>query len=70
MSNVADDAFGRWLEERIDVWREIGMETERNRIIKLLEEMRDTCFDTKTELGDHNGWTLQNAIALIKGENK
>ena len=42
---------------------------EQDRIIKLLEEMRDACLSVKSEIGDHNASTLENAIALIKGEN-
>jgi hypothetical protein len=47
-----------------------GVKTERERIIKLLEEMRDACLSVTSKIGDHNAWTLENAIALIKGENK
>lgn len=43
-------------------------ESEQSRIIKLLKEMRDTCLTSHTDVGDHNAWALQNAIALIKGE--
>lgn len=57
MSNVADDAFGRWLEARIEAWREIGVEAERNRIIKLIEAERDAwtrqpAFNYKNALTD------------------
>ena len=40
---------------------------ERERIIKLLEEMIDACLSVKTQIGNHNASTLENAIALIKG---
>lgn len=46
-----------------------GVIVEQERIIKLLEEMRDACLSVTSKIGDHNAWTLENAIALIKGEN-
>lgn len=42
-------------------------EFERERIIKLLAEMRDACLSVTTQIGDHNASTLENAIAVIKG---
>lgn len=45
-----------------------GEITERDRIIRLLAEMRDACLSVTTQIGDHNASTLENAIALIKGE--
>jgi len=38
------------------------------RIIKLLEEMRDACLSVTSKIGDHNAFTLENAIALINVE--
>jgi hypothetical protein len=35
---LADDPFGRFLIKQSNEWREIGAETERERIIKLLKK--------------------------------
>lgn len=57
--------------ERVrEFYRRQGECRERERIIKLLEEMKQACLSSTSEIGDHNAWTLENAIALIKGENK
>lgn len=60
--NIAVEAFNGGLKQ--------GTEIERQRIITMLEEMRKTCFEAKTDVGQHGGWTLENAIVLIKGENE
>jgi len=49
-----------------DIAFETGVIAERERIIKLLVEKH---LSVKSEIGDHNASTLENAIALIKGEN-
>ena len=51
-------------------YRKQGEQAERERIIKLLEEMKQACLSSESQIGNHNAWTLENAIALIKGENK
>ena len=43
-----------------------GVREERERIIKLLEETRANFAETDYIVEE---WALQNAIALIKGEN-
>jgi len=53
-----------------EFYRRQGECRERERIIKLLEEMKQVCLSSTSEIGEHNAWTLENAIALIKGENK
>jgi hypothetical protein len=47
-----------------------AVQQERERIIKLLEEMRDACLGSDGNIGEHNAWTLENAIIFIKGEQK
>lgn len=56
-------------EKSREFYRRQGECRERERIIKLLEEMKQACLSSTSEIGDHNAWTLENAIALIKGEN-
>lgn len=50
-------------------WDE-GEQRERKRIIKLLQEMQETALATGTDKGKQTGWVVENAIILIKGENK
>ena len=47
-----------------------GAKQEQERIIKLLETMQETALATDTDEGTKTAWVLENAIALIKGENK
>ena len=47
-----------------------GRKNERERIIKLLQEMRKAAFSAKTEIGNSNAGALENAIVLIKGKEK
>ena len=47
-----------------------GRKNERERIIKLLEEMRKAAFSANTEIGNSNAGALENAILLIKWKEK
>ena len=48
----------------------IARDIERERIIAVLEKMSDTASFTKTKVGTQTVWVIENAIVLIKGENK
>ena len=48
----------------------LGVDSERKRVIELLEEMRDTCLRSGTSVGEHMASTLENAIALVKGKSE
>jgi len=54
--------------EAYDYGKQDGAKEERERIIKLLEEMQQTALATETIKGTKTAWVLENAIALIKGE--
>jgi len=57
----------------VDWWNsgiEAGAKSEQERIIKLLQEMQETALATGSDKGTQTGWVLENAIVLIKGENK
>lgn len=45
--------------------RRVGKFEEREQILELLTEMRDTALETKTAEGTKTAWVLQNAISLI-----
>ena len=49
---------------------EIATSRERERIIKLLKEIQKTALNTKTETGTITAWAIQNAMVLIKKDNK
>lgn len=54
--------------EAYDLGREDGIAEERERIIKLLEEMQKTALSTNTKKGESTAWVIENAKVLIKGE--
>jgi hypothetical protein len=62
--------LNRWREAGKQIGRKVGVVEERKRIIKLLQEMQETALATGTDKGKQTGWVLENAIILIKGENK
>lgn len=75
MSDVADDAFGRFLENQMNTWREIGVEAERERIIKLL----DSLWDSEDDRLEPEKWNpcvsaylsgIEKAQQAVEGENK
>lgn len=47
-----------------------GIKTERERIIKLLEEMQDACLGSNGKIGRHNASLITNAIILITREQE
>jgi hypothetical protein len=46
----------------------LGREAEANRVIEILEKMKLTALDTKTDKGTQTAWVVENAIVLIKGK--
>jgi hypothetical protein len=51
-------------------WRREGVKEERERIIKLLEELKEFWSEKMTlEYGEATMINVDEAIALIKGEN-
>lgn len=63
--SLAEDAFGRFLIKQSNEWREIGVEAERERIIKLLEDYQQQALVSNiVYLG------LERAIKIIKEEIK
>jgi hypothetical protein len=60
--------FFRGRSEGLLIGQEEGAFSEQERIIKLLKEMRDACLGSGGNIGEHNAWTLENAIIFIKGE--
>jgi hypothetical protein len=53
--SITDDYFGKFLIEKANAWREIGVEAERERIIKILKK-------NSSELG----WIQLEIDQLIK----
>jgi len=66
--NVA--ALNEWREAGKEIGRKLGVVSERERIIKLLEEhVHDSdCIEADSSRAYQAGF--EHAIALIKGENK
>jgi nitrogen regulatory protein PII-like uncharacterized protein len=63
--SIATDPFGRFLIKQSNEWREIGVQAERERIIKLLEDYQQQALVSNiVYLG------LERAIKIIKGEIK
>jgi len=58
--SLATDPFGRFLIKNANEWREIGVQAERERIIKLLEQ----------SLAEYPDAFATHIITLIKEENK
>lgn len=62
--SMATDPFGRFLIKQSNEWREIGVQAERERIIKLLE---DNFYPL-----DYARWQadelMEEILKLIKGE--
>jgi hypothetical protein len=61
--SITTDPFGRFLIKQSNEWREIGVQAERERIIKLLEDYQQKALASNiVYLG------LERAIKIIKGE--
>ena len=54
----------------LEEYKQKAADTEHDRIIQLLKEMQETALATGSDKGLQTGWVLENAIVLIKGENK
>lgn len=66
MSWAESEKLNEWIHRAYDN----GKQEEQERIIKLLENMQKVALITKTDEGKTTAWALENAVALIKGENK
>ena len=66
MSWAESEKLNEWIERAY----QNGRQEEQERIIKLLEKMQETALATETDEGTKTAWVLENAMALIKGENK
>ena len=62
--------LNRWREAGKEIGRKVGIVEERERIIQLLREMQLAAWASNSKKGVANVWAFENAIALIKGENK
>jgi hypothetical protein len=54
----------------LEDYKRKAAQDERKRIMRLLKEMQETALATGSDKGKQTGWVLENAIVLVKGENK
>jgi hypothetical protein len=67
--SLATDPFGRFLIKNANEWREIGVQAERERIIKLLEFELWEAFQKSHN--EQPAWaTMGMLVRAIKGESK
>jgi hypothetical protein len=62
-----------WAEsEKLNEWilraYENGRREEKERIVKVLEEMQETALSTNTKKGETTAWVIENALVLINGQ--
>jgi len=54
----------------LEDYKQKAADAERDRVIQLLQEMQETALATGSDKGKQTGWVLENAIVIIKRENK